>query len=341
MKRTTPMSAVAVAVLVLAAPLAWSESGLAHSARHPGDANPCDLPSGVLDLQDLPEGTSVEECQAVGRTVENDGLALVIPEAGAGVGTEELYPDHALMFEVSVSDDGTITYLTEEEATTRERLQFQQRAEPAECSQDEYNTADLKEYGTYDWYIGDGSYPASMTAQQFNGKVANSINGITGAYNDCGLRDNVDASDSFRNYTDLESDMHVDHGTTLCGDGSTDGRDGSSVWDAANIDGHGDPPLAKTCSWTVPTPGRKNDLVEADVRFNITDYDFTINPTERCSQKYDVISIGTHEAGHVFGLAHVDEKEFPTMTMSTDASTCDISQRTLGLGDVKGLESIY
>jgi predicted Zn-dependent protease len=51
--------------------------------------------------------------------------------------------------------------------------------------------------------------------------------------------------------------------------------------------------------------------------------------------------VGTHEAGHIWGLGHVSEADYPWMTMSPNAEICDSTARTLGKGDVLGLESIY
>jgi hypothetical protein len=95
-----------------------------------------------------------------------------------------------------------------------------------------------------------------------------------------------------------------------------------------------------TCSWTWPAPGVKNDLREADVRFNTRDHDFTNKPTSRCSNKYDIRSVGTHEAGHVFGLGHVGSGH-ENLTMYTNSFTCIPKARTLGKGDVLALRSIY
>jgi predicted Zn-dependent protease len=96
------------------------------------------------------------------------------------------------------------------------------------------------------------------------------------------------------------------------------------------------------CGWGLPTVGAVNDLIEADVRFNITNYNFTIAPTTTgCSNKYDLVSVGTHEAGHVFGLGHVSEESYPLMTMSKNSEICNSSARTLGKGDMLGLEARY
>jgi hypothetical protein len=98
--------------------------------------------------------------------------------------------------------------------------------------------------------------------------------------------------------------------------------------------------VATTCSWTWPTPGVKNDLREADVRFNTHDYDFTNRVTSSCSNKYDVRSVGTHEAGHIFGLKDIYGSH-SNLTMCGSSIECSTRARTLGKGDVLGLRSIY
>jgi hypothetical protein len=43
----------------------------------------------------------------------------------------------------------------------------------------------------------------------------------------------------------------------------------------------------------------------------------------------------------VFGLAHVSQATHPELTMSTQAFPCQNEKVTLGLGDVRGLRTIY
>ena len=50
----------------------------------------------------------------------------------------------------------------------------------------------------------------------------------------------------------------------------------------------------------------------------------------------------THERGHTFGLNHVAESGHGNLTMSTIINgTCQASERTLGRGDVIGLDRKY
>ncbi|WP_307050327.1 matrixin family metalloprotease [Streptomyces achromogenes] len=51
-------------------------------------------------------------------------------------------------------------------------------------------------------------------------------------------------------------------------------------------------------------------------------------------------SVATHEAGHVFGLAHSGAGH-ENLTMFASSFACSTSARTLGKGDVLGLRTLY
>ena len=253
------------------------------------------------------------------------------------LGTEELYDDGALTFEVTVDDSGEISYDSEDESVSG--------AAPAattshpECNQSAYETNDLKEYGTWNYWVGDGAYPAAATLTQFANVTQRGVSHVVNAYTNCSTRVTNGAKASFKGDTTYEGDFVTSDGATGCAGGAS--TDGVSTVDAGNLDKHGSPPVAKTCWWTVPMPGVKNDLIEADIRFNTANFDFTLNGDGSCSRKKDLESVMTHQVGHVFGLAHVSQTDYPWMTMSVTVADCDNSQRTLGLGDMKGLASIY
>lgn len=53
-------------------------------------------------------------------------------------------------------------------------------------------------------------------------------------------------------------------------------------------------------------------------------------------------NVAVHEAGHIFGLDYVSEETHGWLTMSRmGEGNCDMSQVTLGRGDMKGLQLYY
>lgn len=333
--------------------------------------NSCVLDEGVLTVSDLPTGSSVIKCGAVGRMVTHEGLSVTVPEPGVGVLGEALTVDGTTVeFGVDVAEDGIVSYnlgdepdVSSESATDGTDIPVPVVADPGDASQGEadtgseaadsdsgavtededidvlssnspcsdgaYATKDLKEYGTYNWYIGDGGMPAGLSRTDATFALSDAINNITDSYNNCGYADQVGAKSNFLSETAREASINSSSG---CGD-----NDGLSVWDGGNLkDSH----VAYTCSWHWIILGAANDLREADVRFNTHDHDFTNVVRSNCSNKYDLRSVATHEAGHVFGLGHVGSGH-ENLTMYTKSFKCQTTARTLGKGDMLGLRKLY
>ncbi|MFY4722976.1 matrixin family metalloprotease [Streptomyces sp. LaBMicrA B280] len=350
--------------------LAVSLSGVGDSAyAGAAGADVCELDEGQLTISDLPAGSSVIECGAVGRVVTYDETGVTVPEPGTAVSVDALTTDGSTHgFTLEVAADGTVSYDLSESSTdsstagsdtpdvlsnpVRTAGDLSQEADGTDadasdvgdgtevadvdaltsrsaCGDGAYTTADRKEYGTYNWYIGDGGMPGGLSRTDAKWAFYDAIDNITDSYNNCGYGDTVGAKANFLSETSYEADINA---SAHCTD-----RDGLSTWDAGDLKSG---VVATTCSWTWPMPGVKNDLREADVRFNTHDYDFTNKPTSSCSNKYDIRSVGTHEAGHVFGLGHVGSGH-ENLTMYTNSFTCRTIARTLGKGDVLALRSIY
>ncbi|MFF7979477.1 peptidase M10 [Streptomyces sp. NPDC007901] len=332
-------------------------------------ADVCELGEGDLTISDLPAGSSVIKCDAVGRVVTYDDTGLTVPEPGTAVSIDALATDGGTHgFTMEVASDGKVSYdLTESSAdnstagtdvadslsspatTSGDLTQGSDStdadasdaaAEGAEvtdtdalsstgaCSDGAYATADRKEYGTYNWYIGDDGMPGGLSRTDAKWVFYDAIDNITDSYNNCGYSDTVGARANFLSETSYEADINDKSQCTSW--------DGLSTWDAGDPKGDH---VAVTCSRTWPMPGVKNDLREADVRFNTHDHDFTNKPTSSCTNKYDIRAVGTHEAGHVFGLGHVGSGH-ENLTMFTNSFLCNTKARTLGKGDVLGLRSI-
>ncbi|MFJ4694907.1 matrixin family metalloprotease [Streptomyces sp. NPDC088766] len=299
-------------------------------------AGACALASGALTPDDLPAGSSVLDCAAVGRLVTHAGAGVTVPEPGMTVSVDALTEDGSLHgFTLAVAADGTVSYdLTDTGAHAAAPDHAHAGAGApgrarAACADDAYATADHKEYDTYEWFLGDGALPANLAPDDARRAFEGAIGTITAGRNDCGLGDAVTAKARFLSRTANEADIDRDAHCMP--------RDGMSVWDAGDLSAG---VVATTCSWSRAVSGGPDELREADVRFNIGDHAFTDRLTDTCSRTYDVRSVATHEAGHVFGLAHVG-RGHESQTMFTNSFACSTTARTLGRGDVLGLRALY
>ncbi|WP_416980874.1 matrixin family metalloprotease [Streptomyces sp. T028] len=313
--------------MTLAVPLATADSSTLTQA-----VDGCVLPPGVLTADDLPTGSSVLDCAAVGRLVTHEGVGVTVPEPGMTVGVDALAVDGSRHgFTLAVAADGTISYGLEAHAGSGERPRASAAgtAGRAACADGAYALSGHKEYGTYDWWLGDDTLPGGLTPREARRVFEQAIGTITGTRNDCGYDDVVGARAKYHSLTRREAGIDRK--------GHCTARDGQSVWDAGELSRE---LVATTCSWSRRVRGGPDWLKEADVRFNTSDYTFTNNPADDCTGAYDIRSVATHEAGHVFGLAHVGPGH-ENQTMFTNSFACTTGARALGRGDVLGLSALY
>ncbi|MFF3849425.1 matrixin family metalloprotease [Streptomyces sp. NPDC002328] len=300
----------------------------------------CAPARGALTMDDLPAGSSALDCAAVGRLLTHEGAGVTVPEPGMKVTVDSLSVDGSRHgFTVEVAADGTVSYaLAADPGAEEHHARAAAPAAPAEpaaarraaCADGAYAVADHKEYGTYDWWIGDDALPGNVSAAEAHRAFDGAIGTITGTRNKCGFGDVVAARSKYHGRTHHEAD--IDQQARCVS------RDHVSVWDAGVLSPG---VVATTCSWSRAMPNGQPDwLKEADVRFNTRDYTFTNNPAGDCKNAYDIRSVATHEAGHVFGLAHVGSGH-EAQTMYTNSFACTTGARTLGRGDVLGLRALY
>ncbi|USQ83543.1 matrixin family metalloprotease [Streptomyces phaeoluteigriseus] len=299
----------------------------------------CALAPGALTVEDLPAGSSVLGCAAVGRLVTHAGAGVTVPGPGTKVSVDALTADGSLHgFTLAVAADGTVSYdLTDTAAHARvpgahhhaRASAAAPRRARAACADGAYATTGHKEYDTYEWFLGDGALPGNLAPDDARRAFEDAIGTITASRNDCGFGDTVTAKARFLSRTGNEADIDRDARCLA--------RDGLSVWDAGDLSAG---VVATTCSWSRAVPGGPDALREADVRFNTRDHTFTDRLTDTCSNTYDLRSVATHEAGHVFGLAHVGQSH-ESQTMFTNSFVCSTTARTLGRGDVLGLRALY
>lgn len=103
-------------------------------------------------------------------------------------------------------------------------------ASPSACSDGAYKTDDRKEYGTYNWYIGDGGLPAGLSKNDAIYVFMDALDNITDSYNNCGYSDSVGAKENYLATTSREASVNKSSQCT--------GQDGLSVWDSRRHQGH-------------------------------------------------------------------------------------------------------
>jgi hypothetical protein len=195
----------------------------------------------------------------------------------------------------------------------------------SECTDTAYSTYSSKWTSQYNWYIKTSSFPDEIHTDNGVSGLKSAVANITHADNNCGMGDNVGATGSYKGSTDT--------GTNVNSSGGCASRD------SKNVVGFGTLPstmLALTCWWA-----SGGSMLEADIRMNKASFLWVVNIGSNCVNKFSVQAVGTHEFGHAFGMAHVDEGAHGALTMSPTIRACQGSENTLGKGDVLGLQSKY
>jgi len=78
----------------------------------------------------------------------------------------------------------------------------------------------------------------------------------------------------------------------------------------------------------------RSGVVETDIAYD-TDSCLSIGAQPSC---YDAQEVVTHEFGHFIGVAHVAARY---LTMNPFSFFNEVIERTLGLGDVQGMRTLY
>jgi len=101
--------------------------------------------------------------------------------------------------------------------------------------------------------------------------------------------------------------------------------------------------LAVTTYWY---DRRKGEILEADIEFS-TGYKWGVDPDGEDgpqlldSATFDVRNVGTHEVGHVVGLADLYQDKYSALTMYGYAAPTETLKRSLAPGDRLGVQNLY
>jgi hypothetical protein len=317
--------------------------------------DPCRLPGGVLDVSDL-AGRSAVACGAVGRLVDAGDVLLPIPAPGSGVILGQLYPEGTRTYTLATDARGVVTTAVQpQEAATgggrheEEDDDFPDTPDvPGACERDIYTLAGFKWFKPWLYRTNVDTALANDDRSDFVAASRRALRNVIDGHNTCGLHDGIGALGAFVGHTTAHGNFVIDGDQTTCGT-----PDSRNVLDEGDFPGGFlDALLASYCVWTKGTRQGYAQAVEADLRFNDTDYRWTYDPNDpscdgaqppdQVRWRYDVESVLTHEVGHVFGLVNVAaELENVNLTMFPGIRRCTGHFRTLGLGDMLGMRSLY
>lgn len=190
---------------------------------------------------------------------------------------------------------------------------------PAPCVDSAYQLIGAKwAKGSYSWSFRARSVPSSLRRRAARNTIIRAFHNVTSEHNDCGRAARISITANFL--------------------GNTRHKPSCTSRDGHNVIGFGRLPrgiLAVTCYWT-----RNGKMIEADMKIN--NREAWALSLAGCRRAVMLEATITHEAGHVFGLAHVGERRHGRLTMSTYIDgLCENQESTLGLGDMLGLEALY
>ncbi len=321
------------AVLALACAAVAMFAGSLMAQSEPGVYGACAPEKQKIRAGALPEVVDEDRCPVEGRLIVDGGIGAVVPEPGMTITADATLTDGHQHLTVSnprgdeISLDGVGP-----EPRSEASSELNTRASgPSPCQDGYYNSWGYKVYNYNRWYANVGSIPDYLSK---SGAVAAMKRGgvnIFKVQDSCGVPDRVKGELRYQGGTSRSVDINSD--------GSCNANDGKSVV------GFGDLPdgtLAYACvaSWVVDNaPDR---VASSDIRLNKEDYGWTTRVRSSCSGRYDVESSVTHERGHTFGLGEASEGSHGNLTMSEDSNgACQTSERSLGRGDARGLNSKY
>jgi hypothetical protein len=193
------------------------------------------------------------------------------------------------------------------------------------CKESAYTHNGSRWRTTYGWWFSYKTTPAGLNRNAVQRALRRAVANVTASQNNCGLADRVSATAAFRGRTAAGPNV-----TSSSSCGRPDGKSEVGFGKLASTD------LGLTCYWT-----RNGHTVEADIKLNKANYSWYTKKPANCAKTWNVETVATHEFGHAFGLNHVSEVTDGVLTMSPLILPCQKSETSLGLGDVRGLRSLY
>ena len=285
-------------------------------------------PGGTLSARTMPEQVRIADCDLRGRTVRGpNGLAAVVPADGSSLVAHALRTSGAAELRIGVDDRaGKITIRARGGRVPQGRPRAP-RAPLNPCSDGAYQLEPSKwpKGSTVQWryHPGTAGHPRDVITKG----VANMASANTDCTSTHHFTPPPDISES--NTGDSATGLNVTASAT-CGT-----RDQVSTFGWQSMDRAENDVLAATCIWYEGAA-----TLETDMALQEHGKQWWTGGT--CTPgSYSAEAVATHEAGHVFGLSHVEGTDHSNLTMAPSVAACDNAPATLGKGDYDGLIALY
>lgn len=291
----------------------------------------CESGREEIEARELPGVLGPGRCPFDGRPIVDGGVGSELPAPGEAVHVEALGTAGARELQILHRRSGVVELLdVGDEAAAGVDLSARARS-PRECQDAAYTDTDFRESTGLSYTFARSTTPPELRPAVAEREIVRGGENVTQTRNRCGLDDEVPVELAYLGDSENRAD--------ISGGAQCSGNEGTSEVS------FGDLPrgiLAVACTVRIINPDGYDEVFESDVEVNRDDFAWTARPQSRsCRNRYDLQSVMTHERGHTFGLEHVGERAHGRLTMSTIIRSCTNAERTLGLGDVLGLDRKY
>jgi hypothetical protein len=277
----------------------------------------------------LPGTVKVENCPIGERVITDNGVGTVLPEPGEGVYVEALTTTGAQELQVTRYENGAIEFehvgddVSDEEAASGPTSS----SSPGECRDRAFTNLNYRVSESLSYRFNRSTTPRHLRPAGTIKAIRRGTANVVTTRNACRLGDRVPVGFAYAGKTARRANFDS---------GACRTSDGISVVSFGSLQRA----LAVTCTYWNLYSG---SVGSSDVKIDKSGTRWTTKPNSRdCRNAFDLQGVMTHERGHSFGLGHVSEFSHGRLTMSERINgPCQSSERTLGRGDVLGLDRKY
>jgi len=330
LKRIT--SITAALALACAAVAIFAGSLMAQGA--PGVYGACAPAKQKIKASALPEVVDEDRCPVKGRVIVDGGIGAEVPKPGMAISADATSSEGQHQYLVVSNprgDEISLDSVGPESPSDNSPSLSSRASGPSPCQDSYFSRRDAKIYHYNRWYANVGSTPGNVSKKRAVAAMKKGGVNIFKVQDSCGIPDRV------------EGELRYQGGTSRSVDIDSDATCNTS--DGKSVIGFGDLPSGYTAYNCVSTWVDKkalNRVASSDIRLNKYDHSWTARVTGSCRGRYDIESSVTHERGHTFGLGEAPESSHGNLTMSSFSNgPCQTSERSLGRGDARGLNSKY